>query len=210
MHIMRLPLMTGARRLSPRRPDDIYAGPAVGSAPDVVSHGLLTPADGARRPPRHVRRHDDIWQRMEGERRREDIWLFRRWIAIPSIDNRASDATVLQCVIERALVDVRSASYIEHDGRSAHRRKGCGVDDAGRLGGQRYRDHEEIGRGPEVAKIVQRKRAIDDGGRRHYASVGDVYFHLEGLCPHGNGFADMSVAEEPDRLFGEFVVQSCQ
>lgn len=66
---------------------------------DIISHGLLPPCDGARRPSRHVGCHNDIRKHMERLLTRQGIRVLLAWILIPSIDDGTGNFFAVQRII---------------------------------------------------------------------------------------------------------------
>ena len=149
-----------------RRPHHIDAGPAGGAATDVVGNRLPAPIDRSGCPARHVRRHHDVRQFVERELRGQDAGMAGGGIAVPGVDDGAGDATVAESLVQRSLIDRGTSSDVQYYRRRAHRRKGRGVHHADRLGIRRHRDHKEVRRAPEFARLFKpnERSTRDDAG----------------------------------------------
>ena len=97
-----------------RRPHDIDAWSASGATTDIVGNRLLAPIDRSGCPARHVWRHHDVRQFVERELRGQDAGMIGGRIAVPGVDDGAGDATALESLVQRSLIDRWPTSHVQY------------------------------------------------------------------------------------------------
>src|SRR5262249_23605659 len=84
---------------------DVDAGLAARAAQDVAGDHLLAAANGAARPARHVRRHDEVRELVERQIRYRAVRVGWGRVAVPGVDHGARNAALLQGLEQRLLLD---------------------------------------------------------------------------------------------------------
>src|SRR5207244_12853182 len=97
-----------------RWPHGINAWSASGATTDIVGNRLLAPIDRSCCPARHVWRHHDVRQFVERELRGQDAGMLGGGIPVPGVDNGADDASVLESLVQRSLIDRRPSPDVQY------------------------------------------------------------------------------------------------